>query len=135
MIQKIDHIGIAVTNLDEAVETYKKLGLELLGMETVEDQMVRTAFFRIGESCFELLEATDPNSAIARYIDKNGGRGGIQHIAMQVDDVDAEIERLKGEGFLMIDESARDGAHGNRIAFLHPKSSHGTLLEVCAKAS
>lgn len=133
MINKIDHIGIAVTNLDEAVETYKKLGMELVGMEEVDDQKVRTAFFRVGESYFELLEATDPSSAIARYIDKNAGRGGIQHIAMQVDDVDSEIERLKGEGFLLIDEQARDGAHGNRIAFLHPKSTHGTLLEVCSK--
>ncbi len=133
MIKKIDHIGIAVTNLDEAVETYKKLGMELVGIEEVDDQKVRTAFFRVGESYFELLEATDPRSAIARYIDKNSGRGGIQHIAMQVDDVDAEIVRLKNEGFLLIDEQARDGAHGNRIAFLHPKSTHGTLLEVCAK--
>lgn len=134
MIQKIEHIGIAVTDLDAAIEMYKALGLELVGEETVEDQKVRTAFFKIGESCFELLEATDPTSPIARYIEKNAGRGGIQHIAMAVDDVDAEIERLKGEGFQMIDESARDGAHGNRIAFLHPKSTDGTLLEVCAKA-
>ena len=134
MIKKIDHLGIAVTDLDAAIDLYQKLGLELVGKEVVDDQKVATAFFKVGESCFELLAATDPTSPIARFIEQNSGRGGIQHIAMQVDDVDAEIERLTALGFQMIDQVARKGAHGNRIAFLHPKSTMGTLLEICAKA-
>lgn len=135
MIKKIDHIGIAVTDLEAGIKLYKDLGLELVGTERVDDQMVETAFFRIGESYFELLAATDPASPIARFIEKNHGRGGIQHIAMQVDDVDAELERLKGLGYQLIDEQARMGAHGNKIAFLHPKATAGVLLEVCCKAN
>lgn len=134
MIKKIDHIGIAVTDLEAGINLYKDLGLELVGTERVDDQKVETAFFRIGESCFELLAATEPDSPIGRFIEKNSGRGGIQHIAMQVDDVDAEVIRLKELGYQMIDDEPRMGAHGNRIAFLHPKSTEGVLLEVCAPA-
>ena len=134
MIKKIDHIGIAVTDLQAGIKLYQDLGLELVGTERVDDQMVETAFFKIGESYFELLAATDPASPIARFIDKNSGRGGIQHIAMQVDDVDSELSRLKDLGYQLIDQQARMGAHGNRIAFLHPKATQGVLLEVCAKA-
>jgi methylmalonyl-CoA/ethylmalonyl-CoA epimerase len=134
MIKKIDHLGIAVTDLDEAVEIYKAIGLEYVGREVVDDQKVATAFFKVGESCFELLAATDPASPIARFIERNGGRGGMQHIALTVDDVEAEIARLKSLGFEMIDQVPRKGAHGNMIAFMHPKSTRGTLLEICAKA-
>ncbi len=132
MIHKIEHLGIAVTDLEEAIEIYKKIGLEFVGTEVVDDQKVATAFFKVGESYFELLAATDPSSTIAKFIEKNGGR--MHHIALAVDDVEAEIARLQGEGFQMIDTVPRKGAHGNMIAFLHPKSTRGTLLEVCAKA-
>lgn len=132
MIRKIDHLGIAVTDLDEAIEIYKKIGLEFVGTETVEEQKVKTAFFKVGESYFELLAATEPDSTIAKFIEKNGGR--MHHIALAVDDVDAEIDRLQQEGFEMIDTVARNGAHGNRIAFMHPRATRGTLLEVCSKA-
>lgn len=97
----------------------------------VDEQKVETAFFRVGESYFELLAATDPSSPIAKFIEKNGGR--MHHIALAVDDVEAEIERLLGLGFDMIDKSPRRGAHGNLIAFMHPKATKGTLLEICCK--
>lgn len=133
MIKKIDHLGIAVTDLEESIELYKKIGLDFVGKEVVDDQKVATAFFKVGESYFELLAATDPSSPIARFIERNGGKGGIQHIALTVDDVESEIKRLEGEGFDMIDKAPRKGAHGNMIAFMHPKSTKGVLLEVCAK--
>ncbi len=131
MIKKIDHLGIAVTDLQEAIEIYKNIGLEFVGTEVVDEQKVETAFFRVGESYFELLAATDPSSPIAKFIEKNGGR--MHHIALAVDDVEAEIERLLGLGFDMIDKSPRRGAHGNLIAFMHPKATKGTLLEICCK--
>ncbi len=131
MIKKIDHLGIAVTDLQEAIETYKKIGLEFVGTEVVDEQKVETAFFKVGESYFELLAATDPSSPIAKFIEKNGGK--MHHIALAVDDVQQEIERLSGEGFQMIDKSPRVGAHNNLIAFMHPKATKGVLLEVCSK--
>lgn len=132
MIRKIDHLGIAVTDLQEAIEIYKNIGLEFVGTEVVDEQKVETAFFKVGESYFELLAATDPSSPIAKFIDKNGGR--MHHIALAVDDVEVEIERLLGVGFDMIDKVPRRGAHGNLIAFMHPKATKGTLLEICSKA-
>jgi methylmalonyl-CoA/ethylmalonyl-CoA epimerase len=135
MFNKIDHVGIAVSNLKEGIELYKKLGLEFVGTEVVEDQKVETAFFKVGESYLELLAATDPTSPIARFIEKNNGRGGTQHIALNVDDVDAEIKRLTDDGFQMIDKVSRKGAHGAQIAFLHPKGTLGVLLEVCSKST
>ena len=131
MIKKIDHLGIAVTDLNEAIDIYKKIGLEFVGTEVVDEQKVETAFFKVGESYFELLAATDPASPIAKFIEKNGGR--IHHIGLAVDFVEEEIQRLQAEGFEMIDKSAREGAHGNMIAFMHPKATKGTLLEVCSK--
>jgi methylmalonyl-CoA/ethylmalonyl-CoA epimerase len=131
MINKIDHLGIAVTDLQESIDTYKKIGLEFVGTEVVDEQKVETAFFKVGESYFELLAATDSSSPIAKFIEKNGGR--MHHVALAVDDVEEEIARLQGEGFEMIDKTARNGAHNNLIAFLHPKSTKGILLEVCAK--
>jgi methylmalonyl-CoA/ethylmalonyl-CoA epimerase len=132
MIRKIEHLGIAVTDLEEAIELYKKIGLEFVGTEVVDEQKVATAFFKVGESYFELLAATDPSSTIAKFIEKNGGR--MHHIALAVDDVATEIARLQSEGFQMIDTVPRKGAHGNMIAFLHPKATKGILLEVCSKA-
>lgn len=131
MIRKIDHLGIAVTDLQEAIEIYKKIGLEFVGTEVVDEQKVETAFFKVGESYFELLAATDPSSTIAKFIEKNGGK--MHHIALAVDDVEAEIQRLLGEGFEMIDKVARKGAHNNLIAFMHPRATKGTLLEICSK--
>ena len=133
MIKKIDHLGIAVTDLQESIDIYKKIGLEFVGTEVVDEQKVETAFFKVGESYFELLAATDPSSPIAKFIESNGGR--MHHIALAVDNVEEEIERLQAEGFMMIDKTARKGAHNNMIAFMHPKSTKGTLLEVCSKNS
>lgn len=133
MYKKIDHVGIAVPNLEESIKLYQDLGFEFTGREIVEEQGVETAFFRVGESNLELLGATNPDSPIAKYIKKNGDRGGIQHIAVGVDDVEAELSRLKEKGYRLIDEVPKVGAHGAKIAFLHPKSTSGVLLELCQK--
>jgi len=130
MLRKIEHIGIAVRDL----ETSNKLFAELLGVdpyktETVESEHVLTSFFQVGESKIELLQATDPDSAIARFLDKN--REGFHHIAFAVDDLHFEIERLKGLGYQLIHESPKPGADNKIIAFLHPKSTGGLLVELC----
>jgi methylmalonyl-CoA epimerase len=130
---RIDHIGIAVTDLDGIIEVYKSLGFEYMGRETVADQMVETAFFRIGESTIELLAATGPSSPIARFIEKNGGKGGIAHLAINVTGLDEKLAELKSRGFQLIDETPRPGAHSTRIAFIHPRSTAGVLLELCEK--
>jgi methylmalonyl-CoA/ethylmalonyl-CoA epimerase len=132
-MNKIDHIGIAVTDLEQSIELYKGMGFEFEGRETVADQKVETAFFKIGESHVELLAATDPASPIAKFIQKNGGKGGIAHIAINVTDLDAKLDDLKIKGFQLIDEVPKKGAHGMRIAFVHPKSTAGVLLELCEK--
>ena len=132
-LNKIDHIGIAVTDLDKSIELYKSMGFEFHGTEVVEDQKVKTAFFKIGDSMIELLAATDPASPIAKFIDKNGQKGGVAHMAINVSDVDAKLIELKQKGFLLIDETAKPGAHGAKIAFVHPKSTGGVLLELCEK--
>ncbi|NLY32599.1 MAG: methylmalonyl-CoA epimerase [Firmicutes bacterium] len=132
MFKKIDHLGIAVDDLAAAVELFRDtLGLEYAGEETVADQKVRTAFFPLGESSVELLEATDPDSPIAKYIEKKGP--GIHHIALRVDDVAKAIEVLLGKGVRMIDTVPRVGAHGAKIAFIHPKSTPGILVEICQR--
>jgi methylmalonyl-CoA/ethylmalonyl-CoA epimerase len=132
-LNKIDHIGIAVTDLDKSIDLYKAMGFEFHGTEVVEDQKVKTAFFKIGESMIELLAATDPASPIAKFIEKNGQKGGIAHMAINVSDVDAKLAELKQKGFQLIDETAKPGAHGAKIAFVHPKSTGGVLLELCEK--
>ena len=132
-LNKIDHIGIAVTDLDKSIELYKSMGFEFHGTEVVEDQKVKTAFFKIGDSMIELLAATDPASPIAKFIDKNGQKGGVAHMAINVSDVDAKLIELKQKGSLLIDETAKPGAHGAKIAFVHPKSTGGVLLELCEK--
>lgn len=132
-LNKIDHIGVAVTDLEQSIELYKAMGFEFHGTEIVEDQKVKTAFFKIGESMIELLAATDPASPIAKFIEKNGNRGGIAHMAINVTDVESKLQDLKNKGFQLIDETPKDGAHGAKIAFLHPKSTGGVLLELCEK--
>jgi methylmalonyl-CoA/ethylmalonyl-CoA epimerase len=130
MIQKIEHLGIAVKNIEESIRVFESLlGTTCYKVEEVQSEFVKTAFFMVGESKIELLEATDPHSAIAKYLDKKGQ--GIHHIAFEVDNIDAEITRLKGEGFVLIQETAKDGADNKRIAFLHPKSTEGVLVELC----
>ena len=132
MVEKIEHIGIAVKNLTEANQVYEKLlGVAPYKIESVESEGVSTSFFRIGESKIELLEASHPESPIAKFIEKKGE--GIHHIAFAVKDLEKEIERLQKEGFEIINEEPKIGADKQRICFLHPKSSHGVLIELCQK--
>lgn len=132
MVEKIEHIGIAVKNLTEANQMYEKLlGVAPYKIESVESEGVSTSFFRIGESKIELLEASHPESPIAKFIEKKGE--GIHHIAFAVKDIEQEIERLQKEGFEIINEEPKIGADKQRICFLHPKSSQGVLIELCQK--
>jgi methylmalonyl-CoA/ethylmalonyl-CoA epimerase len=133
-IPRIDHIGIAVTNLDETIKFYEEtLGLKCQGTETVAEQKVKVAFFPVGDTEMEFLESTSEDGPIAKFIEANKGRGGIQHIAVRVDDIKAAIAELKSKGVAMIDEEPRYGAGGAAIAFCHPKSTGGILLELCEK--
>ena len=127
---RIDHVGIAVNNLEEACRFYSALGLTPSGAEVVESQKVKVVFFPCGDSEVELLESTSPDGPIAKFIEKNGGRGGIQHIAIRVPDIKAAIAEMKEKGFSMIDEEPRYGAGGASIAFVHPKSTGGVLIEL-----
>lgn len=130
MLKKINHIGIAVNSLEEALLLYRDhLGMTFMGIEEVAEQMVKVAMLQIGESKIELLEPTDPNSPVARFLEKNGP--GIHHLAYGVEDVEQAIAKLENDGARMIDRVPRQGAHGTRIAFLHPKSSGGVLTELC----
>lgn len=132
MVNKIDHIGIAVKNLEEALNFYEIiLGLKSAGFEIVEEQKVKVAFLPIGDTEVELLESTEEDGPIARYIAKNGE--GVQHIAYRVDDIEKAIEDMKEKGIRMIDEKPRYGAGGAKIAFCHPKSTHGVLIELCQR--
>ena len=127
---RIDHIGIAVRNLSDSNELFRRLlGEAHYKVETVESERVSTSFFHIGESKIELLEASDPDSAIAKYIEKRGE--GIHHIAFEVDDIRAEIDRLVGEGFIPLNAEPKRGADNKLVAFLHPKSANGVLVELC----
>jgi methylmalonyl-CoA/ethylmalonyl-CoA epimerase len=126
---KVDHIGIAVSNLDEAIKVYTEvLGLELAGTEIVEEQMVKVAFLPVGDTEVELLESTSPDGPIAKFIEKNGE--GIQHIAFKVDNIEEAIKAMQDKGLRMIDESPRYGAGGAKIAFMHPKSTGRVLIEL-----
>ena len=130
MFRKIDHIGIAVKNLEESVNIFKNiLGMEYAGEEEVKEQNVKVAFLPIGESEIELLESTSSDGNIAKYIEKKGE--GIHHIAFEVENLEAALEDLKKKGVRLIDEKPRYGAGGARIAFLHPKSTNGILVELC----
>jgi len=129
-MKKIEHIGIAVKNLAEASATYEALLNEApYKEEAVESEGVSTLFFRSGESKIELLAATHSNSPIAKFIEKKGE--GIHHIAFAVDDIHAEIQRLESKGFALINPQPKFGADNKLIAFLHPKSNHGVLVELC----
>ena len=127
-IKHIDHIGIAVRSIDKGLVIYKKLGLEPAGFETVDEQRAKTAFIPVGDSEIELLESTAPDGPIGKFIDKRGE--GLHHIALRVDDIEAALAGLKEKGVQLIDEKPRYGAGGARIAFIHPKSTNGILLEL-----
>lgn len=130
MIRKIEHLGIAVKNLENANDLFRKLlGEEAYKVEKVESEGVSTSFFKLGETKIELLEASKEESAIAKFIEKRGE--GIHHIALDVVDIEAEIDRLQKEGFQVINEQPKDGADNKRIVFLHPKSTQGVLIELC----
>ncbi|MBQ5586185.1 MAG: methylmalonyl-CoA epimerase [Selenomonadaceae bacterium] len=128
----VDHIGVAVNDLEETQNFWTAIGLPCTGQETVAEQKVTTTFNPTPNgSEIELLAATEPDSPIAKFIEKNGGRGGIQHIALRVDDLPAAIADLQEKGIKMIDTKPRRGAGGADIAFVHPKSTYGVLLELC----
>ncbi len=134
MTQKINHIGIAVKSLAASLPFYRDiLGMKFEGTEEVAEQKVRVAFLVVGESRIELLEPTAADSPVARFLEKNGE--GIHHLAYQVEDLAAALAALKEQGVRLVDEVPRRGAHGTRIAFLHPKSSGGVLTELCEAAS
>ena len=129
-MKKIEHIGIAVKDIKAAQKMYESLlGAKCYKVEEVESEHVRTAFFKMGESKIELLQATNVNSPIAKFIEKKGE--GIHHIAFDVVDINKEIERLLAEGFELIHKIPKEGADGKLIAFLHPKSTAGILVELC----
>ena len=134
MLNKIEHLGIAIKSLETSDHLFAKLlGAQPYKQEAVEREGVKTSFFMIGESKIELLEATNPESPIAKFIDKKGE--GIHHIAFAVDDIRAEVERLKAEGFIFISEEPKDGADNKLVVFLHPKSTNGDLVELCQEKS
>ncbi|UCG70106.1 MAG: methylmalonyl-CoA epimerase [Thermoplasmata archaeon] len=129
MIEKVDHIGIAVKDIDEALKFYcDGLGLRCARIEEVTGQKVKVAFIPAGETTLELVQATDPDSAIAKFIEKRGE--GIQHIALRVKNINEAVKTLKENGVELIDSIPRKGAHGSKIVFLHPKSSYGALIEL-----
>ncbi len=132
MIEKIDHIGIAVRNIEKTSKLLSNiLGLKVVGEEIVEEQKVKVAFLPLGDSELELLESTSPEGPIARFIEKKGE--GIQHIAFRVNNIEEVLEKLKKEGVRLIDEKPRYGAGGAKIAFLHPKDTNGILVELCER--
>jgi len=129
-MDKIEHIGIAVKNLEEANETYQRLlGVAHYKVESVESEKVNTAFFLSGPSKIELLESSDPNGVIAKFIERKGE--GIHHIAFAVDDIRKEMQRLKAEGFQLLNEEPKHGADNKLVCFVHPKNSNGVLVELC----
>ncbi|NPA36059.1 MAG: methylmalonyl-CoA epimerase [Chlorobi bacterium] len=129
-LSHIEHIGIAVKNLDEAVSFYEEiLGLKCYAIEEVADQKVKTAFFRIGQTKIELLESTDPGGPVGKFIEKKGQ--GVHHIAFAVNNLESVFPELEEKGVMLIDKTPRKGAEGLNIGFLHPKSTFGVLTELC----
>lgn len=127
---KVEHIGIAVKTFDSAIPLYERLlNTTCYKTETVASESVNTAFFQQGDTKIELLESTDPDGVISRYIDKKGE--GIHHIAFEVEDIHAEMERLKKEGFILLNEQPKEGADNKLICFVHPKGTNGVLIEIC----
>jgi methylmalonyl-CoA/ethylmalonyl-CoA epimerase len=130
MLTKINHIGVAVNSIESALPYYRDaLGMALSGIEEVPSQQVKVAFLSVGESKIELLEPTSPESPVAKFLEKNGP--GTHHVAYGVADIEAAIAKLVADGVRMIDSVPRQGAHGAKIAFIHPKSSGGVLTELC----
>lgn len=126
----IDHIGVAVKDLEAAIKTYETiLNRRCDKREVVESEKVETAFFQTGESKVELLGATSPDSVIAKYVEKKGE--GLHHVAFEVDDIYAELDRLRSEGFTVLNEQPKDGADNKLVAFVHPKDNNGVLVELC----
>jgi len=126
----IEHIGIAVKNLDESIKYYEDvLGLECYNIEEVKEQKVKTAFFKVGDTKIELLESTDPEGPIGKFVEKKGE--GIHHIAFAVDNIEEKLKHAEEKGVRLVDSSPRKGAEGLDIAFLHPKSTFGVLTELC----
>ena len=133
MINKIDHLGIAVKSIDETAKYYETtLGLKCLGREEVPSQKVKTAFFQIGETCIELLEPTTPDSPVAKFLETKGE--GVHHVAFGTDDILGPLTQAKNSGARLINETPVPGAHGKQVAFLHPKSTFGVLTEFCTPA-
>ena len=134
MINKIDHLGIAVKSIDETAKYYETtLGLKCLGREEVPSQKVKTAFFMVGETCIELLEPTSPDSPVAKFLETKGE--GVHHVAFGSSDVVAQLVQAKNAGARLINETPVPGAHGKQVAFLHPKSTFGVLTEFCTPAA
>ena len=133
-VKKIEHIGIAVRSIEKALEFYEGvLGLKCYNIEEVADQKVKTAFLKVGEVKLELLESTAADGPVAKFIEKRGE--GIHHLAFEVEDIDSELRRLSGLGYQLIHQTPKDGADNKRIAFLHPKSTNGVLIELCQEKS
>lgn len=131
-MQKIEHIGIAVKSLEAAVPVYEKLlNTPCYKTETVESEKVNTAFFLNGPNKVELLESSDPDGVIARFVDKKGE--GLHHVAFAVDDIEAEMKRLQAEGFVLLNEKPKAGADNKWVCFLHPKHTNGVLIELCSE--
>lgn len=129
-MEKVEHIGIAVKNLAQSIPLFEKLlNSSCYKTEAVASEQVQTAFFRQGETKIELLESTDPDGVIARFIDKKGE--GLHHIAFEVADIHAEMQRLKQEGFVLLQETPKQGADNKLVCFLHPKHTNGVLIELC----
>lgn len=130
MTGKINHVGIAVKNLENSIPFYRdQLGMTFEGTEEVAEQRVRVAFLQVGESRIELLEPTSPDSPVAKFLEKNGE--GIHHLAYEVEDIEQALKDLDAQGVRLVDKEPRNGAHGSRIAFIHPKASGGVLTEIC----
>jgi methylmalonyl-CoA/ethylmalonyl-CoA epimerase len=130
---RLDHIGIAVKSIADGAKIYEALGLSIDHVETVETQKVKTAFLSVGDSNLELLEPTGADSTIAKFIEKRGE--GIHHICLRVDDIEFHLARLKAEGYKLINENPVPGAHGCRVAFLHPAAGNGVLIELSETVS
>ncbi len=130
MLTNIEHIGIAVRDLAQANALYTRLlNVPPYKQETVESEGVTTSFFRVNQTKLELLEATNPDSAIARFLEKRGE--GVHHIAIEVDDIQTEMERLRNEGFILLNEQPKPGADNKLVCFVHPKTTNGVLIELC----
>lgn len=130
MLKKINHIAVAVNNLEEAAKFYQNvLGLTLSGVEVVTAQKTKVGFFKIGESNIELVQPAEPDSPLVKFLETKGP--GIHHICLEVDDVEAEVKAFLEKGATMVDQKPRPGAHNTKVAFVHPKSSSGVLIELC----